>query len=253
MCNGIHYKHADRNTENTVVKKRFVVAASLVAALFIAAVCVGRGWGIHASGQATDHGDHTEVRDALRRGGLREAARVRGHYVADLDPHWDFGLFDIEALTKNSSAVVVGVATKKVGSRLTPTGQGIVTDYEVEVTERIKGPSPQGSVITVSLPGGLVDFGDGTSAELKTPEFEHVKVGATYVLFLSEGENAYNAYALSGGPQGLVEIVSDTKLKSHGRPTDPVSKEAENVGKEKFLEKARGSAAKWPQPGKCCS
>ena len=35
--------------------------------------------------------------------------------------------------------------------------------------------------------GGLVDFGDGTSAELKTPEFEHMKVGSTYVLFLSEG------------------------------------------------------------------
>ena len=49
-----------------------------------------------------------EVRDALRRGGLREAAKLKGHYVGDFDPHWDSGRFDIEALTKNSMAVVVG-------------------------------------------------------------------------------------------------------------------------------------------------
>jgi hypothetical protein len=238
---------------NAKVNKRVLIAVTLIGVLVVAVGLVSALWGPDASGQNSDASDHSKVRDALRRGGLREAARIKGRYVASTDVHWDFGQFDVETLTKNSTAVIVGVPRRTLGGRLSADGQTILTDYEVSVSERIKGAMPQGSTITVSLPGGLVKFEDGTSAELKTPEFDHFKTGATYTLFLSETENAYNVFTLSGGPQGMVEIVNDTTLKSHGRPTDPVSKEVKVKGKEAFLEDVRGKAAKWPQPGKCCS
>jgi hypothetical protein len=238
--------------KKAAVKIRVAVAAVLLAILLISVVGIGGRWGLYASGQSVDPGDHTVVRDALRRGGLREAARVKGRYVADLDPHWDFGLFDIEALTKGSVAVVVGIASKKVDARLSSNGHLIFTDYEVEVIERIKGPSSHGSRITVSLPGGFFEFEEGTSAELRTPDFEHLKVGASYILFLSDSEKGYNVYTLSGGPQGVIEIVNGKTLKSHGRPTDPVSEETKDNNKDRFLEKVRDKAAKWPLPGKCC-
>lgn len=237
---------------NAKVKKRMLTAAALVGVLAVAVGLVGALWGPDASGQSNDATDHARLRDALRRGGLREAARVKGRYVATFDPHWDFGQFDVETLTKNSAAVIVGVARRKLGSRLSADGQSIVTDYEIGVTERIKGAMPQGSTVTVSLPGGVVGFEDGTSAELRTREFDHFKTGATYTLFLTETES-YNVFTPSGGPQGIVEVVNDTALKSHGRATDPASKEVRSKSKEAFLEDVRGKAARWPQPGKCCS
>jgi hypothetical protein len=228
--------------------KRALVAVSLLAA----SLAVGSLWGRYASGQNGAANDYETVRDALRRGGLREAARIKGHYVGDFDPHWDFGRFGIETLAKNSALVIVGVPAKRIGSRLAPGGQTIVTDYEIKVHEVFKGAVSPGSSITLSLPGGLVEFEDGTAAELKTPEFEPMKLGATYTMFLSEGEGTPHLYMLSGGPQGLVEIINATTLKPHGRPTDPVSQESRGKDKDTFLKEVRGKSEKWPLPGKCC-
>lgn len=233
-------------------KLKIIIIAALIAIMSVSIAGVGSATRSHHSGQSSGSDDYTEVRDALRRGGLREAAKLKGHYVQDFNPHWDFGRFDIEGLTKNSAIVVVGVPTKKVGSRLSRSGQSIVTEYEVVVKETIKGTISQGGTINVLLPGGRVEFEDGTSAELRTPTFEQMRVNGTYTLFLSESESEAGDYVLTGGPQGLVEIVNDTTLKSHGRGTDPVSEQVKDKNKESFLEEVRSSAEKWPQPGKCC-
>src|SRR5829696_7018811 len=163
--------------------KKILIAGSIVATMLV----MSDVWGQYASGQNSASDDQTAVRDALRRGGIREAARIKGHYVGEFDPHWDFGRFDIEALAKNSAAVIMGTPTKKVSSRLSQSGQTILTDYEVEVREVFKGQVSVGSSITVALPGGFIEFEDGTTAELKAHEFEPMKLGATYTIFLSEG------------------------------------------------------------------
>src|ERR1051326_844018 len=238
--------------KNVRTKVNIIAIAAVIAVTLISIAGVGGVARSHQSGQSNDSADYVEVRDALRRGGLREAAKLKGHYVQDFDPNWDFGRFDIEKLTKNSTIVVVGVPTQKVGSHLTRSGQSIVTEYEVVVKEAIKGAVSQGSTINVLLPGGRVEVEDGTSAELRTPTFEHMKVNSTYTLFLSESENDQGAYVLTGGPQGLVEIVNERTIKSHGRETDPVSAQVKDKSKESFLEEVRDSAEKWPQPGKCC-
>jgi hypothetical protein len=196
--------------------------------------------------------DHAAIRDALRRGGLREAAKLKGHYIEDFDPHWDFGLFDIESLTKNSAAIVVGIPTKNLGGRLSSSGQAILTNYEVLVQETFKGTLTAGQTITVSLPGGRVEFDDGTSAELRTPDFEHVKTSGAYTFFLSETKNPDDGYTLTAGPQGLVELVDGT-VRSHGRSSDPVAKEIKGRDKDSFLKEVREKAQKWPNKGKCCS
>lgn len=229
--------------------KKLLIAVSIVVTMLVMSGVWGQQY---ARGQNVASDDHNTVRDALRRGGIREAARIKGHYVGEFDPHWDFGRFDIEALAKNSAAVIMGTPTKKVGSRLSQSGQTILTDYEVEVREAFKGSESAGSSITVALPGGSIEFEDGTTAEVKAVGFEPLKLGATYTMFLSESAAASNVYTLSGGPQGLIEIVNDRKLKFHGRQTDPMSEESEGKDKETFLKEVRDKSAKWPLPGKCC-
>ncbi len=230
----------------------WLLVATLVAAAAI--VLAGRAhFALSESSAQTPQTDRQEMVQVIRNEGLRGAARVKGHYVGDFDAHWDFGLFDLEGLTKNSADVVVGIVGRNLGGRLTKSGQAIVTDYEVVVQETIKGDVVAGSVITVSLPGGRVDFGDGTSAELKTPKFEHVKSGNSYTFFLNEVGNSPGAFTLTGGPQGLVELASDGTVKSHGRETDPIAQQMKGKSKQSFLRNARDSAAKWLKKGKCCS
>ncbi|HEY0321237.1 MAG TPA: hypothetical protein VGC66_09805 [Pyrinomonadaceae bacterium] len=192
------------------------------------------------------------VRDAIRRGGYREAARVKGNFKGNFDPHWDWAQLDIESLTKYSEIVLVGVASKNLGSRLATQGQLIVTDYEVLSHEIIKGSIREGETIKVSLPGGRVQFEDGTSAELVTSGFQ-LEEGKTYVLFLFRESDQSDTFTLVAGPQGLFELPSDGKsINPSGRPTDPAVKETKNKDVKSFLKEIREHSRRWPMPGKCC-
>ena len=242
---------------NPVVNKKSLLIVFLTALIFISIVGISGGEarlsGSQADSKKDDASERNAIKEALRRGGLREAAKLKGHYVGEFDAHWDFSKLDIELLTKNSAAVIVGTMTKKLESRLTSEGQLIFTDYEVTVQERIKGEVATGAPITVSLPGGRVEFEDGTSAELTTPNFEHMKTGGTYTLFLSESGTAPVWYTLTAGPQGLVEIVDNNTVRSHGRPTDPINAQSRDKNKDAFLREVRQQAKNWPYPGKCCN
>jgi hypothetical protein len=246
------YRSFSRGGNMRNVRMFWLMVAALVATGLI--LLVGRAhFVVTESSAQTPQADYQEMVRVIRKDGLRGAARVKGHYVGEFNPNWDFGLFDVEALTKNSADVVVGVASKSLGGHLTESGLNILTDYEIVVQETIKGDVVPGSVITVSLPGGRVDFEDGTSAELKTPKFEHVKPGNSYTFFLSEVEKSPGKFSLTGGPQSLVELASDGTVKSHGRETDPIAQQTKGKNKQSFLQDAHDSAAKWPKKGKCCS
>ena len=234
----------------------------LVKSLFVAAVLCAVAFTlfvsrthplVRESSAQNAQADKRELVQVLRRDGLRGAAKLKGHYVADFDPHWDFGAFDIESLTKNSAAVIVAVAGRNLGGHLTEDGQMILTNFEVIVRENIKGDIIEGSTVIVSLPGGRVQFEDGTTAELRTPTFEHLKTGGSYTFFLGEAENVPGVYTPTGGPQGLVELSDNGSVKSHGRDRDPIAKQAKDMDKQTFLKDVREQAKKWPNKGKCCT
>lgn len=239
---------------NMTARTGFIVF--LVAVVLVWIIGSNRTPAQHPNAQENAANDFLAVRDALRHGGLREAAKLKGHYVGDFDPHLDNGHFDLEALTKYSVVVITGTVVKQVGTRLSDEDQLVMTDYEVIVTETMKGSPLKGDSVTISLLGGRIEFDDGTSAEIRTPNSEHVKPNGPYLFFLGESQSAPNVYSLTGGPQGLVEIMTDGGLKSHGRTTDPVALEAQdpNTGKNKdsFIRAVRKAVVKWPGPGSCC-
>lgn len=196
--------------------------------------------------------DRQAIRDAIRRGGYREAARIKGNFKGSFDPNWDWAQLDIESLAKYSEIVVVGVPSKNLGSRLIAQGQLIVTDYEVNPQEIIKGSFQEGEAVKISVPGGRVQFEDGTSAELVTPGFK-VEENKTYTLFLFKESEQSDSFTLVAGPQGLFELPADGKsVNAKGRPTDPAVKETNNKDVKTFLNEVREQSRKWPMPGKCC-
>lgn len=192
--------------------------------------------------------DEMALRAALNRGGLREAAKLKGHYVREYDPHWDL-LIPLETLTKDSVAVIVGRFTKKLDARI-PDSMVIFTDYEVAVNELVKGNLKQAKTIVVTVPGGRVDFEDGTSAEQTTPTFERPRIGRTYTLFLTTENAVPSVFFLMGGPQGIFDIEDSSAVKSHGREDDPSAVETKGQNRESFLKNVRELARKWPNPGK---
>lgn len=234
--------------------KRVLIAAAIIlvaAASFL--VISGRGARPlqDPARQKSNSDDALALRDALKRGGLREAAKLKGIYVAEYNPHWDWGQFDVESLTKNSAAVIVGRFTKKLDARL-PDSKVIFTDYEVAVEELVKGDIKQGQTIVVSLPGGRIFFEDGTSAEQTTPTFEHPHIGRAYTLFLMQEAAVPSVFFLSGGPHGMFDIEDSAGVKSHGKQDDPGAVETKGKNRESFMKNVRELARKWPKPGKCC-
>ena len=226
-------------------------------ALIAAAMClVAVVWFLETAGRASQQSQDQRTRDemalrtALSRGGLREAAKLKGHYVGEYDPHWDLAPL-MEDLTKQSVAIIVGRFTKKLDARLLE-GRSIFTDYEVAVDEVVKGDLKKAKTILITLPGGRIDFEDGTSAELTTPTFEPARIGRTYTLFLMEEKVVPSVFFLMGGPQGMIDIDDPSAVKSHGQEDDRSVLEIKGQNRETFLNKIRELAHKWPDPGKCC-
>lgn len=200
-----------------------------------------------------DRDEQKKMTEAIRRGGYREAAKIKGHYVGTVDPYWDWASFDLETLTKSSAAVVIGIPEKSSG-QLDSSGEMIVTQFDVRVKEAIKGtPLAENSVVKVALLGGRVDFEDGTSAELQTPKSEPMVEGRKYLLFLYANRNGSDVYLLTGGPQGLFELKGQAGIKAHARPNDPAVKEVQNLSEDGLLKKVKDYAHKWPESQQCCN
>ena len=199
----------------------------------------------------TDRDEQKKMTEAIRRGGYREAAKIKGHYVGTVDPYWDWASFGLETLTKSSAAVVIGIPERSKG-QLDSNGEMIVTQFDVRVKETIKGTHAENSVVKVALLGGRVDFEDGTSAELRTPDFEPMLEGRKYLLFLYANRNGSDVYLLTGGPQGLFELKGQAGIKAHARTNDPAVKEVQNLSEDGLREKVKDYARKWPESQQCC-
>lgn len=152
---------------------------------------------------------------------------------------------DLEQLTRQSDVVVIGTPQQNV-CRLTPDGRSITTDYQVRVEYSYKGRLQEGNIISVSLPGGLVEFEDGSRAEIRAPWFKKMENGHTYLLYL-KNITASRPFVTTGGPQGVFEIPTSRESRSvksnSGLPQDQMWK-YHNMNVRVFFKEVRKAAKK---------
>lgn len=154
-------------------------------------------WRASSNAESTDQQDQRP---------LREKARDAGQYKTVERPP-DLRLFNnLDDVTKGSAVIVIATANRNVCS-LSPNGKTVTIDYEMKVDHSYKGTLTPGQAITVSLPGGLTKFPEGTSAEVKTPWFKKMMNGKTYLLYLNANEN--RPFTITGGPRGVFQIPTD--------------------------------------------
>lgn len=175
---------------------------------------------------------------------LREKAKQRGTFVDSEEPTKE-RYSALQQLTTQSDVVVIGTPQQNV-CRLTPDGKSITTDYKVRVEYSYKGTLREGNIISVSLPGGLVQFEDGSQAEIQTPWFKKMENGHTYLLYL-KNTAAGKPFVTTGGPQGVFEIPTTRVTRSiksnSGLSQDPMWK-YHNMNVRAFLKEVRKAVGK---------
>ena len=146
---------------------------------------------------------------------LVDKARTAGKYVGIEYPPNLNKFKTLNDLVSAADSIVIATALKNVCK---PSGDGktVTIDYEMTVEHAYKGNLSSGKTISVSIPGGLVKFADGTSAEIRTPWFKKMTNRSTYLLFLNNHGNG--RLTITGGPRGLFGIpttASNRKVVPH--------------------------------------
>lgn len=217
--------------------KYLLVTLAFVAVLGLALVSIGAS---RRPRTATQNGGN-----AADNRTLKEKAKQARRFVGTEEPNMATRYTDLNQLAGHSSAVVIGTAQQNV-CRLSADGKRITIDYSVKLEYVYQGSLKQGNTITVSLPGGSVEFPDGSSAEIQTPWFKKMQEGTTYLLFLNEAAGG-RAFVTTGQAQGVFEIPTSEgsrTVKTHtGVMRDPMWK-YQNMDVKVFLREVRKAIKK---------
>ena len=174
----------------------------------------------------SDSASQAQQRPDIRSESLRTQAQKRGSATSAARPT-NLRRYDtVDALARDSAAIVVGSVESKASQFLAPAEKMIVTDFQIRVRDALKGISAPGQAISVRTPGGRVDLGDGKYAEVKMSDFwKYPEVGKLYVFFLESRTNG--TFVLRGGPQGLFEVTPAGSIKTQVRTEDKLKQNYE--------------------------
>lgn len=185
---------------------------------------------------------------ALRTGGLRAAARVKGTITLSPPAFPDLEPQGLEHLVKDSDVIIVGT-TGNNRSWLSESGRTIYTSYDVKIVHAVKGTVKTNNEITVSVLGGRVSFEDGSIAEVKPHGAVMPTPGGRYLFFLrqtvdvsAEQEAAGKGMVLSPllDYHGLYPIVTKGRVLSlAGEPGRRVAAELEGLDENGVIERLR--------------
>ena len=191
------------------------------------------------------------VVNAVRKGGLREAARIKRHYVAtERTAGWL--MYDLDALANSSASIIIGTPVS-ASSKLAASGDRVITEYNVRIDRVFKGKVKPNELITVIAPGGKVTFDDGTSAEIRTPDFGPIEQHQRYVFFLSTSDDSPETFGSTGGGQGVFELSSsDSRVKPLGGKRDVVQK-YKNQKFDAFILEVERAVREHPTTSSCCN
>jgi hypothetical protein len=192
-----------------------------------------------------------QVVTAVRKGGLREGARIKKRFVSS-ESTTGWAKYDLESLTSHSSVVIMGTPQAS-SSSLTANGERIITEYEVKVSRIFKGQLQENGLIRLIVPGGKVIFEDGTSAEILTPDLGPITKNRTYIFFMHPSRDGADALKLTGGGQGLFEVPPAAwGVRPLGDKKDLVQRHKDQSVND-FIEEIRRAVRKYPETSACCN
>ena len=146
---------------------------------------------------------------------IKEKAKASGRYVGTEYPPKLNQFATLDALSARADAIVIAKALSNI-SQVSQDGKAVTIDYDMRVEHVYKGALKENDTASVSLPGGLARFADGTSAQINVPWFKKMVNGQTYLLFLSK--SPASSWVPTGSARGVFQIPTTTdtrKVTSH--------------------------------------
>jgi hypothetical protein len=176
--------------------------------------------------------------EALRKpDGVHQAAKLNGGIFHMSGPTYGWVRFTtLESLAESSDMAFIGIPTSSE-NKLIDQGRSIVTEYKMNVQEPIQGKVNTDQVVAVDLPGGKVEFDDGSKADLELAGYPRLEIGHKYVIYL-QLLKPLPIYEPTGGPEGIFELKPNGKVSPFATP-EFTQAAAENDDGLEFIEKVR--------------
>ena len=110
----------------------------------------------------------------------------------------------MSSLCQKSSIILVGSVSARE-SKLSDDGDDIYTSNKIRPDYLLKGTDPKPiSFLTI---GGYVAFPNGTSAEVRTVEWNYLQAGRQFLVFLEKANDG--SYLVTGAKEGLFALSGD--------------------------------------------
>lgn len=145
--------------------------------------------------------------------GLWEAAKFTGSYTEGVDFSYELEVEDLYNLAALSGLVIKGFVESsrpligKVERGFPKPIETILSDYTFHVVEVFKGASHLvGRDVVVRIPGGRVEFADGTWAEIQVIDFPPPRMQQEFFLFLEGPGEDEGVYSLTFNRQGAFAV-----------------------------------------------
>lgn len=180
------------------------------------------------------------LREVREKQGLKEAARLYGAYIENIDFDDELAPMNLASLAGVADLIVRGLV-KSNWSVLTRTTEGgypegietIVTDYTVQVLDVYKGDLKMiGRDIAVRIPGGRVLFESPLYAEIRTPGFARPLNQQEFIWFLDQNPSEGKRYSIAFSRQGLFEVMPEGWVSPRASAGSPIAKQAKKNFRE---------------------
>ena len=209
---------------------------SLILGLCIACVCQRP-----ANGQSAETPLSPALIAALRSGGLPAAAALVGHYKRVTDSFKTYPK-DLQDMAPQSDLIVLARVVFLDPARLSEDASEISTDYDFTIEERFQGLTFSGDELRVRIPGGAVQFENGTIAEWWLRRLPPLQPGDELVLFLKAISGETGVFVPTTGYTSVFLFDSEGRVASPANTYNKVFRHA-GLQRAAFLARVRTASA----------
>jgi hypothetical protein len=209
---------------------------SLILGLCIACVCQRP-----AKGQSAETPTSRALIAALRSGGLSAAAALVGHYKGLADYYITFAN-DLQDMAPQSDLIVLARVVSAKPARLSEDASEISTDYNFTIEERFQGFMFSGDELRVRIPGGAVQFENGTIAEWWLRRLPPLQPGDELILFLKTISGETGVFIPATGYTSVFLFDGEGRVASPANTYDKVFRHA-GLQRAVFLARVRTASA----------
>lgn len=145
-------------------------------------------------------------------------------------------MHSLEDLVHDSEAIFVGTV-RRGQSELIENGTGIMTRYSLDVQRVVKGSLHSGQIVYFLIPGGKINFYDGSVAIEIMEKYPSLFKNRCYLIFAVLDDQQEKGFHSTAADQGVFEFLSDGRsVKPHAYYSWDPARSAMELTQDQLLQ-----------------